>query len=300
MQNYPLSIVVKVECGGDHNLTNMARQLDLYEREYNFYAGLQPDFPLSTPKSYGMLFTKDFSKREGVILEDLGDFVMYTGSERSIIQNCANLHAKYWGKERLLHAKLCNDNMALYPRLGTFMRSHYEAFVMRWSSHLRQKDVELALKIADRFELIQDYLSRPPLTLCHGDVKRPNIHMDLNGMPVFIDWQHMMWGKGVQDIVFLLIESSDVDSVDSGEWKTMYMECLHASDPCTTIYTKEQLDKDWAVAMCFYPVFVCFWLGTIPDQEHIDNTFAQRFIGRTFAHLSKVEVDQILDSLDTN
>ena len=41
------------------------------------------------------------------------------------------------------------------------------------------------------------------------------------GMPVFLDWQHMIWGKGVQDIVFLMIESYDIDAVDVNNWKKM-------------------------------------------------------------------------------
>ena len=66
------------------------------------------------------------------------------------------------------------------------------------------------------FNNIQNELSEEPLTFIHGDVKSPNIFFrrDMETFtPYFIDWQHCAIGKGVQDIIFFIIESFDISNI---------------------------------------------------------------------------------------
>ena len=54
------------------------------------------------------------------------------------------------------------------------------------------------------------------MTLIHGDVKSPNLFYkkkDYGYEPYFIDWQYICIGKGVQDLVFFMIESFEVSKL---------------------------------------------------------------------------------------
>ena len=54
-------------------------------------------------------------------------------------------------------------------------------------------------------------LSSFPLSLCNGDLKSPNIFYKDFLEPYFLDWQYTHMGKGISDIVFLLVESINFD-----------------------------------------------------------------------------------------
>ena len=60
-------------------------------------------------------------------------------------------------------------------------------------------------------------LRRAPQTLLHGDLKFPNLFWDYQvngGEPIFIDWQYARPGQGIEDIVFLLVESCDIEDFE--------------------------------------------------------------------------------------
>jgi Ser/Thr protein kinase RdoA (MazF antagonist) len=91
-------------------------------------------------------------------------------------------------------------------------------FKNKWDYLLSDKQLFIAEKIVNNFSKIQHNLSVNNLTLCHGDIKSPNIFykeiLKNEYIPYFIDWQYVSNGKGIQDIVFLMIESYDIDKVN--------------------------------------------------------------------------------------
>jgi hypothetical protein len=120
------------------------------------------------------------------------------------------------------------------------------------------------------------------LTLIHGDIKSPNIFYDVenNYEPYFLDWQHCAIGKGVQDLVFFIIESFDiVNIIPIYELTTRYyyMKLLENG---VVDYKIEDYNCDLYDAICYVPFFTSVWFGTIPQDELIDKNFPYFFINK--------------------
>ena len=102
--------------------------------------------------------------------------------------------------------------------------------------------------IVDNLNWVQDELSAAPHTVCHGDVKPLNMFMMPNGEPAFIDWQYTAVGKGVQDIVFFLIEGYDTN--ECRRLEPLVMEQYHKAlcDEGVENYSMDDLRRDWKLA----------------------------------------------------
>ena len=74
-------------------------------------------------------------------------------------------------------------------------------------------DIFLLNNIYNNYSLLIDKAGSFPLNFCHGDLKSPNIFYKDNSekiiTPIFLDWQYIHLNKGLSDIVFLLVESTD-------------------------------------------------------------------------------------------
>lgn len=121
--------------------------------------------------------------------------------------------------------------------------------------------------IVDNFNWVQDELSAAPHTFCHGDVKPLNMFMMPNGEPAFIDWQYTAVGKGVQDIVFFLIEGYDTN--ECRRLEPLVMEQYHKAlcDEGVENYSMDDLRRDWKLACLHFPFYVAMWFGTTSDED---------------------------------
>ena len=117
--------------------------------------------------------------------------------------------------------------------------------------------------------------SAEPLTLVHGDVKSPNIFY-MGDTPCFIDWQYIAHGKGVQDIVFFMIESFSPERMKHlyPLFKNYYYVKL--LEYGVTDYSFAEYEKDWINAMYYFPFFVAVWFGTTPNSDLIDVNFQKQ------------------------
>jgi thiamine kinase-like enzyme len=136
-------------------------------------------------------------------------------------------------------------------------------------------------------------LSDSNLTFCHGDVKSPNIfYKKINKSenqsvanqdyaPYFIDWQYITNGKGVQDLVFFMIESFDIDKMKL--YKSLFKEYYYIKIIGNGIhYNREDYENDFKNASYYFPFFVAVWFGTISEDELIDKSFPFEFIKKLF------------------
>ena len=135
-----------------------------------------------------------------------------------IIERLAQMHAKFWNKDlqkNFRELKKHNDLM-FNPKWDNFIKSQWPKFKSKWSNILNEEQIIKAQEIVDNFQDIQNSLSDKNLTLTHGDVKSANIFYKQNEdnyEPYFIDWQYISEGKGVQDLIFFIIESFDIDQI---------------------------------------------------------------------------------------
>jgi hypothetical protein len=279
----------------------MAKNLGLYERENYFYNSVSRYVNIRVPQFYGLI-KDDKLKTIGFLMENLNETGNYKlnlnlnneniNISLKIISKLAKFHSKYWNKDiKTVYPELKTHNdMMFKPVWKNFIDENWELFVNNWKNILSIRQLEIALNIKNNFQNIQDNLSNNNLTIIHGDVKSPNIFYDITKKfnPVFLDWQYIAIGKGIQDIVFLLIESFDVDKIKLNYpiFKNYYYQKIIYYG--INNYSYEEYEKDICDAICYFPFFVAIWFGTIPEDDIIDKNFPIFFIKKLFFFLELV------------
>jgi len=285
--------VLKIENFNKTPLSDMASNLELYNREYLFYEKLASITPIAVPKFYGKVYTNDL-ECIGIVLEDLrkNNFKLNLNLNEepievslSVIDSIARMHAKFWNKNLVSKFEGITRNNTQKFDWSLFVGNHIDEFLTKWKIQLNEENTNLARSIADNFKQIQDRLSEGDLTLCHGDVKSPNIFYQIENnkvIPHFLDWQYIIEGKGVQDLIFFMIESFSPDKmkVYYPIFKNYYYAKLQQYG--VTDYKYSQFEKDLKDASYYFPFFVAIWFGTTPEDELIDRNFPYFFIQKLF------------------
>lgn len=285
--------VLKIENFHKTPLSDMASNLELYNREYMFYEKFSSIVPLAIPMYYGKVYTHDLDCI-GIVLEDLRkpNFKLNLNLNEepievslSVIESIARMHAKFWNKNLVSKFEgLTRNNNQKFDWV-VFVSTHIDQFVHKWKIQLSNENQRLAHSIAEQFVDIQDRLSTGNLTLCHGDIKSPNIfyQYDQNKIvPYFLDWQYIIEGKGVQDLVFFMIESFSPDKMKLyyPVFKNFYYAKL--VEHGVSDYEYIEFEKDLKDAAYYFPFFVAIWFGTTPEDELIDRNFPYFFIQKLF------------------
>lgn len=298
------SCVVKLENKNESKLSIMAQKLGLYEREYYFYENVSKYINVSIPKFYSLLKDDNFDTI-GIILENMNEYNSVIGLNLNdvsidislkIIENMAKLHTKFWNKnlKNIFPNLLKNNDKLFNPVWNDYINKNWNMFLEKWRYLLDEKQIKLGENIVKNFQKIQDNLSTSNLTLTHGDIKSLNIFYDKdkNYEPCFIDWQYIANGKGVQDLVFFLIESFDIKYTNKyfHILKNYYYKKLEENG--VKDYSYEMFNNDYVNAVCYYPFFVGIWFGITPDEDLIDKNFPFFYIQKLFNFLEKnVEVN---------
>ncbi len=295
-----LNCVLKLENKNETKLSIMAKKLGLYERENYFYDAISKYVNVHTPLFYGLIKDNDLNII-GILMENLYSSGKYTLNlnlnkepieiSLGVINELAKLHSKYWNKDikkAFPELKLHNDPL-FNPCWTNFIQDNWNTFKDNWSNILTEKQLSIANNIKNRFSSIQQHLSNRNLTLIHGDVKSPNLFysVDKNYKPVFLDWQYVAIGKGVQDMIFFLIESFDLDNIKINFplFKNYYYKKLLEYG---VHYTFDDYEQDIQNAVCYFPFFVAVWFGTTPQDELIDVNFPFFFIQKLFFFLDQL------------
>jgi len=285
-----LDCVLKYENDYTSSLTKMAYTLGLFDREYYFYEQIRDYIRICTPKYIGTIKNSDYLSK-GVLLENINkeDFVLGLDLNKEnidvslkVIEQCAVFHSQFWNKDlskSFPHLKKHNDPL-FKPVWGEFLRERWPIFSEKWKHVISSDTLNKMKEKVERFEEIQDYLSQGALTICHGDVKSGNIFykkQESGYMPYFIDWQYIANGKGVQDIVFFMMESFSIENIRTYRdlFKMYYYIKLKENG---VTYSQDNYHKDFEAAICYFPLFVAVWFGTTPNEDLIDVSFPFLFI----------------------
>jgi len=301
VNNDKLNCIIKLENNNETNLSKMAKKLGLYEREYYFYESISKYVNINIPKFYGLI-KDDNLNNIGVLMEDLNkdnfEINLNLNIENidislKIIESCALLHSYFWNKDlkNIFPNLIKNNNKMFNPIWTDYIQNNWKVFKNKWSHLLTNNQLDIGYKIVTNFSKIQEELSNTNLTLCHGDIKSPNIfYKKINNkdyVPYFIDWQYISHGKGIQDIVFLMIESFDMDKIDLyiPIFKNYYY--LKLLENGVKNYSMVDYEKDFINSICYYPFFVAIWFGITDKEDLIDKNFPFFFIQKLFNFINK-------------
>lgn len=296
-----LSCVLKLENKNNTKLSIMAKKLGLYERENYFYDKISKYINISCPKFYGLIKDDNFNII-GILMENLNTKSNYKLNldlniqdidiSLGVITELAKFHSKFWNKDiKKIFQELKKHNDPLFNPVWTnFINDNFQLFKDNWSGVLTDKQIKIAENIKNNFTQIQENLSINNLTLIHGDVKSPNIFYDSlkSYKPIFLDWQYVAIGKGVQDMIFFLIESFDLDNIKLMYpiFKNYYYKKLKEFGIYN--YSYNEYETDIKNAVCHFPFFVGIWFGTTSQDELIDKNFPFFFIQKLFFFLDQL------------
>lgn len=288
--------VLKLENKNESQLSKMATNLGLYDREYYFYEHISHYTNcIRTPKCFGVI-KDDKLNNIGILMENLykkGNHVINldlnscpVSVSLRVIDSLAAFHSKFWNKplkSSFGHLKLHSDSL-FRPSWGEFVSEKWNSFKQKWSAILTPYQIEKGGRIVRIFPDVQSRLSSGHLTLIHGDVKSPNIFYDKDcGLqPVFIDWQYIAIGKGAQDLVFFLIESFNLEYIRMYLPLFKHYYFVKLKENGINDYEFSVFEQDVKDSICYFPFFVALWFGTIQNDELIDKNFPFFFIQKLF------------------
>lgn len=293
--------VFKLENKHITDLSTMAQQLQLYDREYYFYSAVAPSINVLVPE-FICIVKDDEYENCGILLENLyfrdTKFALNLDLNEvdlnislKVIENMAKYHCKFWNKplKKMFPQLKTNQDSEFCPFFQEYIKEKWPVFKEKWQTVLPVEQMDKCERIVNDFTEIQKRLSEKNQTLVHGDVKSPNLFYDVarNYEPVFLDWQHCVIGKGVQDFVFFVIESFHVVNLDLYYpiFKNYYYKKLLENG--VKNYSFAEYEQDIRDAICYIPLFTSIWFGTVPYDELIDKNFPFFFIQKLFYFLEK-------------
>lgn len=285
-----LDCVVKLENKNETFLSSMANQLGLYEREYYFYDYIYKYIPICYPECYGLVHDRQLNPI-GILMKNLSNQSYELNLDLNsqpvhvsltVLDRLAQLHAFFWNKNKF-------PNLKQHMDWTQFIRDKWPVFKHKWEFCLSDEQLRMGEQIVQEIGNIRSRLSSGHFTFCHGDVKSANIFYQPlpNGHyePYFIDWQYIHYGKGVQDVVFFMIESFDLSTMK--KYKVLFKEYYYIKLlEFGIVYSKEEYEQDFQDASRYFPFFVAMWFGTIDENDLIDTNFPFFFIQRLFHFLT--------------
>ncbi len=265
-EDLPETLVAK--CAAQNENRQVARILDFYHREADFYNRVAPECPMNVPDSYHADVnpdTYDFV----LLMEDLGNvsppdqLVGATGEEvYSAIGNIAEMHAQWWGATASEHPWMYDMmSEAESERLRTLIygpavEPALEKFDYLFTPELKQ----VLLDVADQYAAVWTRHMLPVDTFVHGDYRQDNmLYLEDEQEPLVMDWQISGRGKPVFDVTYFMCQSVDADLRAEMERDVLKFYVSKLAD-LGVEYDYDQCFEDYrrlVLGCLIYPVTVC-------------------------------------------
>lgn len=272
----PENLMVKCAAQQPENLA-VAKLLDFYNREANFYNRMRDSCPLKTAQYYYSDVnqkTYDFV----LIMEDLGalsvkDQLQGATAEEVMmaVGKISEMHAQYWGKtaEQGWMYDVMSAEEATKLRTYVYMPS-LEPALEKFDDNLTTEQKVLLKTVGENY---QRYWagSGCPDTFIHGDYRQDNmLYQSNNPEATVIDWQICGYGKGIFDIAYFMCQSVDSKLRRQIEMDVLahYREQLQAKD---ISYGEDECISDYrryVLGCLVYPVTVCGSLDLSNERGH--------------------------------
>mmetsp|Transcript_35544 Transcript_35544/g.89710 ORF Transcript_35544/g.89710 Transcript_35544/m.89710 type:complete len:385 (-) Transcript_35544:1209-2363(-) len=296
------SIVVKTSSTGTP-LSSTAKSLDMYNREALFYSQYSHIIrrALNVAGFYAVLRE---GSEVGIVLEDLTVFPGSIGLDLNkktdllmrVVLDVSRMHnmCYFQREEEVLRSMKDLTRVNGITHYLTLVQSKFFVFFDRVRVLVTEKQAGTLQKIRSNFPLIVEKLSEFPLSFCHGDLKSANIFYKKNVKPYYLDWQYVHLGKGVSDIMFLLVESIEFDELLVCLVLDFYYRLLIDNNRA---YDHGQYMMDVKCSLCCFPFFVCVWFNSEDASLLLDKSFPVNFLRRTLKYYDHFLDDDFFSSL---
>lgn len=210
----PASVIAKF-AAADPARRALFSEFGLYEREVLFYRELQARSPVPTPRCFYAHSDRDAGQFL-LLLEDLHPSAPrdpIAGATREQASAALNLiskmHGRWWQTPELDAPWLPALNTpSLWGRVQETYEAAWAEFAVENAAHLPREILRLGSRLNEHLLTVIDRLSRPPLTLVHGDYQLGNIFYGETGeIRAVADWQVIVKGRPAMDVAHLVVRS---------------------------------------------------------------------------------------------
>jgi len=264
-ESLPATIIAK--CAAQNENIEVAKVLDFYNREVNFYNHIGQDCPMRVPQSfYGAVNQTTYDCV--VLMEDLGsassrDQLVGASTEEvySAIREIAKLHAGWWGKADL--SPWMYDMMSVDESLrmqALIYQPAVESAIEKFDYLLDATTKAVLRKVGENFPEFWAKNLSPVETFLHGDYRQDNmLYPAGESEAIVMDWQISGRGQPVFDIAYFMCQSvpSEIRADIERDLLSFYSAQLaelgvdYPSDQCFEDYRRLVL------GCLIYPVTVC-------------------------------------------
>lgn len=297
-EQLPSTMIAK--CAAQNENIEVAKILDFYNREVNFYNFYAKNCGLNVPQSYHGAVNPDTYDCV-LLLEDLGDVsprdqLIGASAEEadSAIKRIASMHAKWWNKA---------DDAWLYPMMSDqgaepLQKLLYlpavEGAIEKFREFLDERSIGLLRDVGENYP---EYWSNHLLgadTFIHGDYRQDNmIYSEGSLNAKVIDWQISGRGKGIFDVAYFMCQSlpSELRAEIEHDMIRVYIDELAQLGISDYSYEACWQDYRRIILGCLvYPVTVC---GTLDLANKRGRALAECMLERNLAaieHLNCYEL----------
>lgn len=285
----------------------IAKGLNYYANELNFYQHLAESCPIAVPESL-FAFLEPDSQDFLLVLEDLRDAPpgdQLQGCDRALMsrafQRAAQLHARHWGQLAqypwMRYHSTPDSN--LFRRDAIYLPS-IEPTLAQFG-HLFSGTLEQTVRqIGEHFVEIFELAMAGPQTFIHGDYRIDNMLLPVTNDGtdiVAVDWQNSGGGKGPHDIAYFSAQSCGPELRGEAERVELrgYYDTLTGAG--VTSYSFEECLRDYRLnlmATMITPVAVC---GTLDTGNARGVELGRTMLARSLAALESMECDALLQEL---
>lgn len=296
------SVIIK--CIARNHNSDLAKGINFYRNEVNFYNYLSAEAPIAYPKA---LFaevdreTQDFL----LVLEDLGtetagDQLVSCSGEQLLVafERAAQFHGTFWERTAefdWLFYQL--DMKTIMFRRDAIFRPGVQPTIDNFPSYFDGNRADVVHKIAEQFaELFLKGLGGPQ-TIIHGDYRTDNMFMvEKDGRPDIIafDWQNTTGGNGTHDIAYFCSQSADPKFHGEPQLNALkrYHETLldlgvrgFSFDECVERYRYNLL------LVMITPIAIC---GTLDQGNERGVKLGETILDRSFSALESMAAADLL------
>lgn len=296
------TVVVKVVSQNDN--IDIAKGLNFYLNEVNFYKDLSAECPVKSPECLYAEIDPD-TQEFLLILEDFGNEVagdQLQGCSQEVLnlafEQAAEMHAKYWDRVADIQWLSYHDE----PELTLFRRDAiYQPGVqptLDGFGELFTDDLaDIVVKIGEQFADLCHAAMSGPQTLTHGDYRIDNMLLPVrNGKTeiVTVDWQNTRGGNCTHDIAYFSAQSCGAELRGDTELEVLrnYYDVLTQSG--VSNYSFEECLNHYRLNLMITmitPIAVC---GTLDPGNERGVELGRVMLERSLAALKTMECGQLL------
>jgi len=301
-ESAPGSMIAK--CAIQNDNINVARILDFYNRETNFYNRIGNSCPLNVPDSYFGAVNQDTYDCV-ILLEDLGDVsprdqLIGASSDEafSAVKKIAEMHARWWDKVSTPKESWMYDFMSIEESLRLkelIYMPGLEPAIEKFESFFNEEMKQVCRKVGESYSDFWAVDRTQVDTFIHGDYRQDNmIYRDGSLDAVVMDWQISGKGKGIFDVAYFMCQSlpSNLRAEIEKEIIELYVGKLKENG--VPDYGFDQCWQDYKLVILgclIYPITVC---GTLDTANERGRALGESMLERNLTAISDLGCQQLV------